>query len=57
MKLSERVSKFFREVESRRVEIYNEFSLQHELGMYLRSEIASDLKGRRTAAVHLRYDR
>jgi len=35
---------FFREVSSGRVEIYNEFSLQHEFGIYLRRTLPAGFK-------------
>lgn len=37
--LNKLVDKFFLYVETERIEIYNEFSLQHELGIFLRGEI------------------
>ncbi|KAA0891409.1 hypothetical protein [Oryzomonas rubra] len=37
--MKEKFEKFSQLVESGQVEIYNEFSLQHELGLYLRSAI------------------
>ena len=38
------VKKFFNEVKIGNVEIYNEFSLQHEFGIYLRSLLLPDVK-------------
>ncbi len=35
---------FFAEVSSGKIEIYNEFSLQHELGLYLRSLLNANYK-------------
>ncbi len=35
---------FLVEIQENRVEIYNEFSLQHELGIFLRHRLTSDLK-------------
>jgi hypothetical protein len=40
MKLSDHVTCFFGMVASGAVEIYNEFSLQHELGIYLRTNVS-----------------
>jgi len=37
--MKEKFEKFSQLVESGQVEVYNEFSLQHELGLYLRSAI------------------
>ena len=37
-KLSESIARFMRTVASGQVEIYNEFSLQHELGIFLRAQ-------------------
>ena len=42
--LTELIAGFFRLVASGTVEIYNEFSLQHELGIHLRSSISSTYK-------------
>lgn len=39
MNFSDICSNFFSQISSGKVEIYNEFSLQHELGFYLRSII------------------
>ncbi len=39
MQLDCYIEEFLREVESGAVEIYNEFSLQHELGVYLRNRL------------------
>ncbi len=36
--MNEKLAKFFQLVANGEVEIYNEFSLQHELGIFLRSE-------------------
>lgn len=42
LKLSANVHAFFRALSSNKVEIYNEFSLQHEFGICLRSGAAPD---------------
>ena len=39
MDLKSKILEFLSEVESGKVEIYNEFSLQHELGVYLRNTL------------------
>lgn len=39
--LKELVVKFFSYAEIGRIEIYNEFSFQHELGIFLRKELYS----------------
>lgn len=44
MELSNYVSSFMREVSSGSIEIYNEFSLQHELGIYLRNAVGPKWK-------------
>lgn len=44
MKLSDHVVQFFGLVSGGDIAIYNEFSLQHEFGIYLRSNTASHLK-------------
>ena len=33
------VERFFRYIEAENIEIYNEFSLQHELGLFLKREL------------------
>jgi hypothetical protein len=43
-KVTEFIEAFFGEVGEGRVEIYNEFSLQHELGIYLRKEMVPPYK-------------
>ncbi len=42
LELSEHVHDFFKTLGTRRVEIYNEISLQHEIGVFLRSVIDRD---------------
>jgi hypothetical protein len=44
MDLALQISKFFSEVEESRIEIYNEFSLQHELGIWLRGNVPPPFK-------------
>ena len=39
MDIKQKILEFLQNVESRNVEIYNEFSLQHELGIYLRNNL------------------
>lgn len=39
MKLDELISEFMSLVEAGQVEVYNEFSLQHELGIFLRANL------------------
>lgn len=39
MKLIQHITAFFAAVEKDEIEIYNEFSLQHELGIYLRNNL------------------
>lgn len=41
LNLKELVAKFFSYAEMERIEIYNEFSFQHELGIFLRKELDS----------------
>lgn len=38
------ILKFLNEIQENRIDIYNEFSLQHELGIFLRQNLSSDLK-------------
>ena len=38
------ISDFFKFVQNKKVELYNEFSLQHELGIYLRNHLPRDYK-------------
>jgi len=42
--LNELINSFFRQVGTGHVEIYNEFSVQHELGIHLRSRLGDDFK-------------
>lgn len=44
MRLTDHVVQFFGLVATGQVEIYNEFSLQHEFGIYLRSNAPAHLK-------------
>ena len=39
MDVKQKILEFLKNVESKNVEIYNEFSLQHELGIYLRNNL------------------
>ena len=41
MEIKQKILSFLEYVEKRNIEIYNEFSLQHELGIYLRSNLQS----------------
>lgn len=38
------IGDFFRQVEAGAIEIYNEFSLQHELGLFIRSAVTDDYR-------------
>lgn len=40
--MKEHMEAFIREIAANRVEIYNEFSLQHELGIFLRSKLTEN---------------
>ena len=42
--MEEVVSEFFKEVEAKRISIYNEFSLQHEFGIFLRASVDQEWK-------------
>ncbi|SDJ08719.1 hypothetical protein [Salimicrobium halophilum] len=44
MNIENHVHSFFHEVGKGRIEIYNEFSLQHELGIYLRERVSPSFK-------------
>ncbi len=44
LNLKQYISDFFEYVKSEKVELYNEFSLQHELGIYLRNHLPRDYK-------------
>ncbi|WP_377887978.1 hypothetical protein [Alkalihalobacillus sp. R86527] len=44
MNIPKYIHEFFTLVENNEVDIYNEFSLQHELGIFLRNEIHSPFK-------------
>jgi len=44
LNLDEIITAFFKEVADQKIEIYNEFSLQHELGIYVRSLATPELK-------------
>ena len=41
--IEQHLADFFSQIAQGRIEVYNEFSLQHELGCYLRSAIAGDV--------------
>lgn len=41
--IDKQLAEFFSQVVHGKIEVYNEFSLQHELGCYLRSTITSDM--------------
>ncbi|MCL2523171.1 MAG: hypothetical protein FWF20_12435 [Betaproteobacteria bacterium] len=41
MQLDRQIEDFVKEVGSKSVEVYNEFSLQHELGLFLRKQLGS----------------
>lgn len=44
MEITEYIQAFFSNIENSSIEIYNEFSLQHELGIFLRSKITKPYK-------------
>nr|WP_263327025.1 hypothetical protein [Neobacillus sp. Marseille-Q6967] len=44
MNIENYIKKFFNKIENHSIEIYNEFSLQHELGVFLRNEISKPYK-------------
>ncbi|RUS50439.1 hypothetical protein QI30_19185, partial [Kurthia sp. 3B1D] len=44
MHLDKHIKDFFHLVKIQQIEIYNEFSLQHELGVYLRNHLDSTFK-------------
>ncbi|WP_281976068.1 hypothetical protein [Halobacillus litoralis] len=44
MNIEEYIHEFFSEVSSNKVDIYNEFSLQHELGIFLRNKVPNPYK-------------
>lgn len=43
-KIYDNIIKFLYEIQENKIEIYNEFSLQHELGIFLRNTLNDDLK-------------
>ncbi|MBW8349342.1 hypothetical protein K0H71_07775 [Bacillus sp. IITD106] len=43
LNLRQLVDDFFLFVQSKSIEIYNEFSLQHELGIFLREKLTNEI--------------
>ena len=44
MDIEKYIQMFFSDIENNSIEVYNEFSLQHELGIFLRNEISKPYK-------------